>query len=32
MIRFNGNYNLISITNEKYFSGNKGLDNIEIVF
>ncbi|CAK87623.1 unnamed protein product (macronuclear) [Paramecium tetraurelia] len=31
LIRFNNSYNLISITNEKYFSGNKGLDNIEII-
>lgn len=32
LIRFNNTYNSISITNEKYFSANKGLDNIEIVF
>ncbi|CAD8124286.1 unnamed protein product [Paramecium sonneborni] len=32
LIRFNNNYNSVSITNEKYFSSNKGLDNIELVF
>lgn len=32
IIRFNNTYNSVSITNDKYFSSNKGLDNIELVF